>query len=187
MSLISIFATALIFENIILVKFLGICPFIGTSKKEETATLMGISVVFVMLLGSVISFIVYKYILVPYEAEYLKTIVFIMVIASLVQMVQTIIKRVSLKLSNSLGIFLPLITTNCAVLGVVLLSIESNYTLLQTITYSLGSSLGFFLIIYIYSTLREKIDETILPKAIKGLPIAFITASIMALIFDRFI
>lgn len=186
MNLFNIFFTALLFENVILNKFLGICPFVGTTKNEKTALGMSASVTLVMLIGSVATYYIYNKLLVPYNIEYLKIIVFILLIASLVQITEIIIKKTSKALAQSLGIFLPLITTNCAVLGVVLLSATNEYSLIQTISYALGSALGFTLILYIFSTLRERIDKSEIPKSFKGLPIALITAALMALIFSRY-
>lgn len=184
MNLISLFITSILTENIILTKFLGLCPFFGNSNKEKTAISMGICVTIITTLSSIITFIINKYILVPTNTTYLKTLMFILIIASLVQLLSIIIKNKFKKIYKSLGIYLSLITTNCAVLGVVLLNINNNYNLIETITYSLGSSLGFFLVIYVFSTIRERLNNV--PNSFKGIPIAFIIASIMALIFKRY-
>lgn len=187
MSLINLLVTSILTGNIVLTKFLGICPFIGTSNKTKNALMMGVSVTGVVTVSSIITYLIYHYVLVPTDTTYLKTIVFILVIASMVQIVEIIIKNKSKKLYDSLGIYLPLITTNCAVLGVVLLNITNNYTLLETIIYSLGSSIGFTLVIYVFSTIRERLETSNVPDAFKGIPIALITAAIMSLLFTRYI
>ena len=181
MNLISLFITSLLTENIVLTKFLGLCPFFGNSSKESNAVSMGICVTLVTTLASIIS-----YILIPTNTEYLSTLMYILVISSLVQLLILIIKSKYKKIYKNLGIYLTLITTNCAVLGVVLLGINNNYNLLETIIYSLGSSIGFMMVIYVFSTIRERLDNESIPKSFRGIPIAFITAAIMALIFERF-
>lgn len=187
MNLINIFITSILTGNIVLTKFLGICPFIGNSNNRKNALMMGISVTLVTTLSSIITYLIYYYILVPTNTTYLKTIIFILIIASMVQALVIIIKNKFENIYNSLGIYLPLITTNCAVLGVVLLNITNNYTFLETICYSLGSSIGFTLVIYVFSTIREKLEVSNVPKSFKGLPIALITAAIMSLLFTRYI
>jgi len=187
MSLISLFVAGFITQNIILYYFLGICPFVGVSDKEKNALGMGISVLVVTVLSSIIGYSLYNYILLPAKSTYLTVIIFILVIASLVQMTDIIIKRFFPKLHKSFGIYLPLITTNCAVLGIVLLSVNSNFTFVEMLVYALASSLGFTFVIYIFATLRERMDKAPIPKSFKGYPIALITAGIMALIFSRFV
>lgn len=187
MSLINLLVTSILTGNIVLTKFLGICPFIGTSNKSKNALMMGVSVTGVVTISSIITYLLYHYVLVPTDTTYLKTIVFILVIASMVQIVEIIIKNKSKKLYDSLGIYLPLITTNCAVLGVVLLNITNNYTLLEIVIYSLGSSIGFTLVIYVFSTIRERLETSSVPNSFKGIPIALITAAIMSLLFTRYI
>lgn len=187
MNLISLFIASILTENIVLTKFLGICPFIGTSSKEKNAVMMGVSVTGVVTISSVITYILYYYVLVPTDTTYLKTIVFILVIASMVQIVEIIIKSKFRKLYDALGIYLPLITTNCAVLGTVLLNINSGFTFLETLIFSFGSGMGFTLVIYIFANIRERLDVSNVPKSFKGTPIALITAAIMALIFGRYI
>ena len=187
MNLISIFITSILTGNIVLTKFLGICPFIGNSNNRKNAFMMGLAVTLVITLSSIITYLLYYYVLVPTNTTYLKTIIFILVIASMVQALVIIIKNKFKNIYDSLGIYLPLITTNCAVLGVVLLNITNNYTFLETIIYSLGSSIGFTLVIYVFSTIREKIEVSNVPKSFKGLPIALITAAIMSLLFTRYI
>lgn len=187
MNLISLFVTSILTENIVLTKFLGICPFVGTSKKEDTAFKMGIAVTIVVTLSSIITYLLYTYLLVPTDTTYLKTLMFILVIASLVQLLEIIIKRYSKNLYKAFGIYLPLITTNCAVLGVTLLNINNGFNFIQMLVYSIGSSLGFTLVIYLFSTIREYLDKKDVPKIFKGAPIAFITAGIIALIFGRIV
>lgn len=187
MNLINLFTIGLLSGNIVLTKFLGICPFIGTSKDKNNSVHMGISVTLVITLSSIITYFLYHYVLIPTNTTYLKTVMFVLIIACIVQALMLILKRTNSKLYNSLGIYLPLITTNCAVLGVVLLNISNNYTLFQTLAYSIGSGLGFTLVIYVFSTIRERLETANVPKRFKGVPIAFITASIMTLIFTRYI
>ena len=187
MNLISLFITSIFTENIILTKFLGICPFMGTSKKEETAYKMGISVTIVVTLSSIITYLLYKYLLVPTETTYLKTLMFILVIASLVQMLEIIIKKYNKNLYKAFGIYLPLITTNCAVLGITLLNISNDYNFIEMLIYSIGSSIGFTLVIYLFASIREYLNNKPIPESFKGAPIALITAGIMALLFMRVI
>lgn len=187
MNLISIFITSLLTENIVLTKFLGICPFVGTSNKEKSALGMGLAVTLVVTLSSIITYLIYYYILIPTNTVYLQTIFFILVIAALVQLLEMLLKKYLPVLYKNLGIYLPLITTNCAVLGITLLNINSGYNFLQMLSFSIGSSLGFTLVIYIFSTIREYMDTKDIPTSFKGYPIAFITAAIMAMIFSRYI
>lgn len=185
MSLFSIFVTALITENIVLTKFLGICSFLGTSNKEKNAIGMGVSVTFVVLISTIITYLINKFILIPTSSTYLQTITFILVIACFVQITELVIKKYFKDLYKSLGIYLPLITTNCAVFGIILTNIKMDYNLITAIVNSLGSSLGFILVIYIFSLLREKIEKNDILKSFKGIPISLIIAGIMALIFAR--
>lgn len=187
MNLINLFITSILTENIVLTKFLGICPFIGTSKKRKNAISMGLSVMLVITLSSIITYLLYHYLLVPTKTEYLKTILFVLVIASLVQLLEIILKRYMKPIYDMLGIYLPLITTNCAVLGIVLLNITNDYNFIEMIVYSISSSLGFTLVIYLFSSIREKIDNAPILKPLKGYPIALITAAIMALLFSRYV
>lgn len=186
MNLINLFITGLLTSNVVLNKFLGICPFIGTSKKTKNALDMGLSVMVVVVLSSIITYFIYHYILVPTETTYLKTIMFILVIASMVQLLEILLKRYIPKVHKTLGLYLPLITTNCAVLGVALLNISNGYNLVEMLVYSISASLGFTLVIYIFSTIRERIEQCDVPKSFKGTPIALIVAAIMALLFSRF-
>ncbi len=185
-NIIALAFTAFIAENIILSQFLGICPFLGVSTKRSNALGMGFAVLFVMLISSMLTWVLYKYILEALSIEYMRTIVFIIVIASLVQMVEIFIKKVSPGLYKALGIYLPLITTNCAVLGVAILNISKEHNFLEMIVYTTFIGLGFIFVMYIFSMLREKIDKAPVPKAFRGIPIALIVAAILAIIFSRF-
>ena len=187
MNLISLFIASILTENIILTKFLGICPFMGTSKKEDTAYKMGLAVTLVVTLSSIITYILYHTLLVPTDTTYLKTLMFILVIASLVQILEMLIKRYSKNLYKAFGIYLPLITTNCAVLGITLLNINNNFSFIEMLIYSIGSGLGFTFVIYLFSTMRQKLENSPVPRSFKGSPIALITAGIMALVFARIV
>ncbi len=184
--LITLAFAAFVTENVILTQFLGICPFLGVSKKRSSALGMGLAVLFVILLSSIVTWTMYQYVLVALELQYLRTIVFILVIAALVQMVELIVKKVSPSLYKALGIYLPLITTNCAVLGVAILNIDKNHTFIQMVVYSGFIALGFMFVMYLFSMIREKLDYSPVPKAFKGVPIALIVAAILAMIFARF-
>jgi len=178
---------ALLVNNVILGQFLGICSFLGVSQKTETAKGMGAAVTFVMLLATLITFVVNKLILIPFHMEYLSTLAFILVIAALVQFVETVIKKIQPGLYRSLGIFLPLITTNCAVLGVAVTNIDKGYGLAQSLSNTIGSALGYVLAIVILAGLRERMeDNTDMPAAFRGLPISLITAGLMAIAFYGF-
>jgi len=184
--LISLAFGAFIIENIILTQFLGICPFLGVSRKRSSAVGMGMAVLFVIVLSSTITWLLYQYVLVQLSIQYLRTIVFILVIAALVQMVEIFLKKVSPALYKALGIYLPLITTNCAVLGVAILNINNDHSFIEMLVYSTFISLGFLFVMYIFSAMRERLDFAPVPKAFKGTPIALIVAAILALIFARF-
>lgn len=186
MTLINLFVTSLLTQNIVLNKFLGICPFMGTSKSEKNALHMGLSVTFVITLSSVITYLLYNFVLIPTNTEYLKTIMFILVISSVVQILDIVLKKYFKSIHKTLGLYLPLITTNCAVLGITLLNITNEYNILEVLVYSIGSSLGFTLVIYVFSTIRERLEQTNIPESFKGTPIALITAFIMSLLFMRF-
>ena len=173
-------------NNVVLAQFLGICPFLGVSSKVETSLGMGAAVTFVMALSAVVTWLIQTYILVPLGIEYMQTIVFILVIAALVQMVEIVLKKVSPSLYQALGIFLPLITTNCAVLGVAILMIQKEFSLLQGLAYNVSTALGFALALVIFAGLRERIEFEEAPKAFQGVPIALITASILAMAFMGF-
>ena len=177
---------AIFVNNVVLSQFLGICPFLGVSSKVETSLGMGAAVTFVMALSAVVTWLLQTYILVPFEIEYMQTIVFILVIAALVQMVEIVLKKVSPSLYQALGIFLPLITTNCAVLGVAILMIQKEFSLLQGVVYNVATAVGFALALVIFAGLRERIEFEESPKAFQGVPIALITASILAMAFMGF-
>ncbi|MFI3328442.1 MAG: electron transport complex subunit RsxA [Rikenellaceae bacterium] len=177
---------AIFVNNVVLSQFLGICPFIGVSSRVETSMGMGAAVTFVMAIASIVAWIIQNYILVPLGITYMQTIVFILVIASLVQMVEIILKRVSPVMYQALGIFLPLITTNCAVLGVAILMIQKEFSLLQSITYAVASAAGFWLAMVIFAGLREQLEFDEMPTPFKGVPIAVITAGILAMAFMGF-
>ncbi len=185
-NLITIAFTAFIVQNIILSQFLGICPFLGVSKKRSSAVGMGLAVIFVMLISSIVTWALYKYVLSQFKIEYMETIVFILVIAALVQMVETFLKKVSPALYKALGIYLPLITTNCAVLGVAFKNITNGYGFVPMVVYTTFIGLGFLFVLYIFSMMREKLEKAPVPKAFKGAPIALIVAAILAMIFSRF-
>ena len=177
---------AIFVNNVVLSQFLGICPFLGVSSKVGTAAGMGMAVTFVMALASLVTWCLQEFVLVPFNIGYMQTIVFILVIAALVQMVEIILKKVSPALYQALGIFLPLITTNCAVLGVAILMIQKEFSLLQGVVYNVSIALGFALALVIFAGLRERIEFEEAPKAFQGVPIALITASILAMAFMGF-
>lgn len=185
-SLFAILVSAILVNNFVLSRFLGICPFLGVSKQVETAFGMGMAVTFVMSLASIITFVVQKYILVEYGLEYMQTIMFILVIASLVQFVEMVIQKTSPVLYQSLGVFLPLITTNCAVLGLTILNIQENYNIVETIVHAIGAAVGFSLAIVLFAAIREKLDIANVPEPFKGFPIALLTAGLMSLAFLGF-
>ena len=186
LSLFSISLSAILAENFILVKFLGICPFMGVSKKSDTALGMGIAVIFVMALASAATWAVNEYLLIPFELEYMQTVVFILVIAALVQFVEMFLQKVLPALYQSLGIYLPLITTNCAVLGVALLNIQKGYSFIESVVYGLTGGIGFTLAILLFSSVRERLEDCDCPKAFRGFPIALIAAGLLALAFMGF-
>jgi Na+-translocating ferredoxin:NAD+ oxidoreductase subunit A len=186
MSLINIFITSILTQNIVLQKFLGICPFVGTSDKEKHAVGMGLAVMTVVTISSLITYFIYHMVLVPTDTIYLKTIIFILVIASCVQILDILMRNFIPYLHKALGIYLPLITTNCAVLGIVLLNINNNYTLIETLVFSVGSSLGFTLAIYLFASMRERIEHAKIVEPLRGFPIALIMAGIMSLLFTRY-
>ena len=186
MEYIIIIISAVFINNIVLAKFLGICPFIGVSNKVETAMGMSGAVMFVMVIATIFTYLIQKYILLPLGITFMQTITFILVIASLVQMVEIILKKVSPSLYQALGIFLPLITTNCAVLGVAVLSVQNDYNLLQSVVFALANALGFGLALVIFSGIREQLELVDIPEGIKGVPIAFVVAGLLALAFMGF-
>ena len=182
--LFTLFIGAAIINNIILNKFLGMCPFLGVSKKSDSALGMGAAVTFVIVVSSIVTYFIYNLILAPAGLDYMKLVTFILVIASFVQLVEMFIKKFSPALYKTLGIFLPLITTNCAVLGVALDNITNQYTFAEMLTYSVAVSLGFTLVIYIFSTIRERLETSNTPKSFIGNPIALVVAGLMALAFS---
>lgn len=187
MELFLIFIGAMLVNNFVLSQFLGICSFIGVSKKKDAAVGMGLAVTFVMVLASIISWLVYNLVLDKFNITYLKTIVFVLVIASLVQFVEMVVKKYSPSLYKALGIFLPLITTNCAVLGMAVTNVEEGYNLIQSIVHALGAAGGFMLAIVLISFLREKIDENEeIHPYFRGLPITLFTAALMSIAFLGF-
>jgi Na+-translocating ferredoxin:NAD+ oxidoreductase subunit A len=177
---------AVFVNNFVLARFLGICPFLGVSKKVETALGMGMAVVFVMTVAAVVTWLIQYYVLNPFGIEYLQTIAFILVVASLVQLVEMIIQKASPVLYQSLGIFLPLITTNCAVLGVAVLNIQKDYTFLETIVFALGAAAGFTLAMVLFAGLRERLDLCPVPASFRGTGIALISAGLLSLAFMGF-
>lgn len=181
----AILLTGILTENFVLAKFLGICPFLGVSKKLSTATGMSAAVIFVMVLSTAVTYPI-NLLLVKNDMEYLQTIVFILVIAALVQLVEIILKKYMPPLYNSLGIYLPLITTNCAVLGVVLLNIDKSYNFAQSVVNSLGAGLGFMLAMVMFAGVRERLESCDIPKSLKGLPITLVAASLVSVSFLGF-
>ena len=181
-----ILVSTILVNNYVFAQFLGICPFLGVSNKTDTALGMGVAVTFVIVLASIITYLVQYFILVPLKIEYLQTIAFILVIAALVQFIEMAIKKLSPSLYSAMGVFLPLITTNCVVLGVAVLNITNEYNLIQTIFSGLGASLGFFLALMLMACLREKLELADVPKALEGVPIALISAGLMAIAFSGF-
>ena len=181
-----IFVSAIFVNNIVLSQFLGICPFLGVSKKIDTAIGMGGALAFVLTLATIITWLIQKYVLDALGLEYLQTLAFILVIAALVQMVEIILKKVSPSLYQALGIFLPLITTNCCVLGVAILVIQKDYTLLQSIVYAFSTALGFALALVLFAGLREQQELVNIPKGMRGMSIVLVTASLLALAFMGF-
>ena len=181
----SIILTAILTENFVLCKFLGICPFLGVSKKVDTALGMSVAVIFVMLASTAVTYPINN-ILVKNDMEYLQTIVFILVIAALVQLVEIVLKKYIKPLYNALGIYLPLITTNCAVLGVVLLNIDEGFGFAESMVNSVGAGLGFMLAMFMFSGIRERMESSDIPKFMQGLPIVLVAASLTAVSFLGF-
>ncbi len=187
MSLLALFISAIFVNNILLARFLGCCPFLGVSNQLETAKGMGIAVTFVTTFAAIMTWLAYTFILVPLGLEYLYTLSFILIIAALVQFVEIVLKKTMPALYKSLGIFLPLITTNCAVLGVAVINMNEKYTLVESIVNALGSSAGFLLAIVLMAGIRERIEmSTEMPRCLRGLPIALVTAGLMSIAFMGF-
>ncbi len=181
-----IIISAIFVNNIVLSQFLGICPFLGVSNKVETSLGMGGAVTFVMAISSLVVYLIQYYILEPLHIEYMQTIVFILVIAALVQMVEIILKKLSPSLYQALGIFLPLITTNCAVLGVAILLVQKQYNLLESVVFATATAIGFTVALVLFAGLRERLALANVPAAMKGIPVALITAGILAMAFMGF-
>ena len=184
--LFSILLTAILTQNFVLAKFLGICPFLGVSKKLNTAVGMSAAVIFVMGLATAVCYPINKFLLVKNDLEYLQTIVFILVIAALVQLVEIILKKYIPALYNALGIYLPLITTNCAVLGVVILNVDNGYGFAQSMFNSIGAGVGFMLAMVMFAGVRERLDSCEVPKFMQGLPITLVAASLVSVSFLGF-
>lgn len=186
MEYILIFISAIFVNNIVLSQFLGICPFLGVSQKVNTSLGMSAAVAFVMTLATIVTYIVQMNVLNPFGLQYLQTIVFILVIAALVQMVEIILKKVSPALYHALGIFLPLITTNCAVLGVAILVIQKDFTLMKSVVYAFSTAIGFGLALVVFAGIREQLSMVKIPKGMQGMSIVLVTAGLLALSFMGF-
>jgi Na+-translocating ferredoxin:NAD+ oxidoreductase subunit A len=185
-AILTAFLSAVLIENLVLVKFLGICPFLGVSKKIPTALGMGLAVTFVMAFASMATWAFYKYLLIPFGLEYLITLAFILVIAALVQFVEMVIQKTSKALYQALGVFLPLITTNCAVLAVCILNIEGGRNFYESLFYGIFAGVGFTLAIVLFAGIREKLEYSNIPQCLKGIPISLIAASFVSLAFFGF-
>lgn len=181
-----IFISAIFVNNIVLSQFLGICPFLGVSKKVDTALGMGAAVAFVLTLATLVTFLLQQYVLAPLGLAYLQTIAFILVIAALVQMVEIVLKKISPALYQALGIFLPLITTNCAVLGVAILVIQKDFSLVESIVYALSTAIGFALALTVFAGIREQLQLVNIPKGMRGMSIVLVTAGLLSLAFMGF-
>ena len=184
--LLIILVSSSLISNVVLSQFLGLCPFLGVSKKTNTAAGMGTAVIFVITLSSAVTGLIYQYILTPLDLTYLQTIVFILVIAALVQFVEMFLKKFMKSLYQALGVYLPLITTNCAVLGVALNSVQYGYNILQSVVYGLGISIGFTIAIVILAGIREKMEYNDIPESWQGMPIVMVTAGLMSIAFFGF-
>ena len=184
--LLAISLGAILVNNFILVQFLGICPFMGVSKKMDTAAGMGMAVIFVMGLAAAMSWLINEFLLIPLGLEYLQTLAYILVIASLVQFVEMFLKKGMPSLYSALGIYLPLITTNCAVLGAVLINTQNNYNFIQSVVYGVAGGVGFLIAIVLFASIREKLRFAEYPKSFEGFPIALVTAGLLALAFMGF-
>ncbi|MBE3102531.1 MAG: electron transport complex subunit RsxA [Firmicutes bacterium] len=181
-----IMLSSILVNNFVMSRFLGICPFLGVSKRVSTAVGMGAAVTFVIAMASLFTYLAYYFILVPLEIEYMQTLAFILIIAALVQFVEMVIQKSSPSLYQALGVYLPLITTNCAVLGVAIINIEEKYDLLQTLVNGVGGALGFTLAIVLFAGIRERLELNDIPKPFQGFPIALITAGLMSVAFLGF-
>ncbi|HOK36415.1 MAG TPA: electron transport complex subunit RsxA [Paludibacteraceae bacterium] len=181
-----IFISAVFVNNIVLTQFLGICPFLGVSKKIDTALGMSGAVVFVMTISTIITYLIQKGILAPFNLEFLQTIVYILVIAALVQLVEIILKKISPSLYQALGVFLPLITTNCTILGVAILVIQKEFNLMESVVFAISTAIGFGLALILFAGIREQLSMVKLPKGMEGAPIALLTAGLLAMAFMGF-
>ena len=186
MEYILIFITAIFVNNVVLSQFLGICPFLGVSKKVETATGMGAAVAFVLVIATIVTYLVQVYVLEEFGLEYLQTIAFILIIAALVQMVEIVLKKVSPALYQALGVFLPLITTNCCILGVAILVIQNDFDLLTGVIYAFATAIGFALAMVLFAGIREQLSLVNIPKGMDGMAIALVTAGLLAMAFMGF-
>ena len=186
MEYILIFITAIFVNNVVLSQFLGICPFLGVSKKDETATGMGAAVAFVLVIATIVTYLIQHYVLNPFGLQYLQTIAFILVIAALVQMVEIVLKKVSPALYQALGVFLPLITTNCCILGVAILVIQNDFDLLTGVIYAFATAIGFALAMVLFAGIREQLSLVNIPKGMEGMAIALVTAGLLAMAFMGF-
>ena len=186
LNLILIIIVAIFVNNVVLAQFLGICPFLGVSKKVDTASGMGMAVTAVLVVATIVTYLIQVYVLNAFGLEYLQTIAFILVIAALVQMIEIILKKTMPALYQALGVFLPLITTNCCILGVAILVIQKEYDLLEGVIYALSTGLGFLLAMVLFAGLREQLDLADVPKPFRGVPIALVTASLLAMAFMGF-
>lgn len=184
--LVMIAISAAFINNVVLSQFLGLCPFLGVSKKIKTAVGMGAAVAFVLTVSTLVTSLIYKFILNPLNLSYLQTIVFILIIATLVQFVEMVVKKISPPLYKSLGVYLPLITTNCAVLGVALTNVQKEYGIISSVVNGFATAIGFFVAIVIMAGLREKMEDNDVPKAFQGMPIVLLTAGLMAIAFSGF-
>ena len=186
LNLVLIIIVAIFVNNVVLAQFLGICPFLGVSKKVDTASGMGMAVTAVLVVATIVTYLIQVYVLNVFGLEYLQTIAFILVIAALVQMIEMILKKTMPALYQALGVFLPLITTNCCILGVAILVIQKDYDLLEGVIYALSTGIGFLLAMVLFAGLREQLDLVDVPKSFRGVPIALVTASLLAMAFMGF-
>lgn len=186
MNLVTIAISAIFINNFVLVKFYGICPFLGVSKKVDTALGMGMAVTFVMTIASIMTYLAQTYLLVPLQVEYLQTVTFILIIAALVQFVEMFLQKSSPSLYSALGIYLPLITTNCAVLAVTILNSQNRYNFIESVVYGATAGIGFMLAIVLFAGIRERLETSPIPEAFKGFPSALISASLLAMAFLGF-
>jgi electron transport complex protein RnfA len=184
--LILLIISAVLVNNFVFARFLGTCPFLGVSKKTETAVGMGMAVIFVLTLSSLFTWLSYEYLLVPYKVEYLQTIVFILIIAAFVQLVEMFIQKASPALYRALGIYLPLITTNCAVLAVAVINVQARYNFWESVLFGFGAAVGFALALILFSGIRERLEFSEIPKPLQGTAIALVTAGLLALAFMGF-